>query len=125
MKSFTVALTLCAMLFVSAVAFAGNIHKDGNGAAMQVFTPLRNTTVTQTKADVTYTPTAGTKVVRVQPNAAVTYKINGTGAAYPIASGANEGPFGIGTRIGAGVKVSTIVFGGASSATKTIYIQEQ
>jgi hypothetical protein len=118
-------ITLIAILTVAAVAYAGNVHRDGAGSPMQVFTPVKGVTKSHTKADVTYTPSAGTKMIRFQPDAAVTYKINGTGAAYPVAANANEGPMGIATRTGAGVVVSSIVFGGASSATKTIYIQEQ
>jgi hypothetical protein len=114
------------VLVVATVAFAGNAHRDGKGVVMSdVFTPVRGTSVTHTKADVTYTPTSGTKKVRFQPSAAVSYKINGTGTAYPVAANANEGPMGIGTRSGVGTAVSSIVFTGISSATKTIYIQEQ
>lgn len=125
MHKFKIFLTLMAVFAFSAVAYAGNVHRDGAGREMQMFAPAKGTSVTHTKADVTYTPTAGTKAVRFQPSAAVTYKINGTGTAYPVAANANEGPFGIATRTGVGTVVSSIVFSGVSSATKTIYIQEQ
>jgi hypothetical protein len=119
-------LAVVAVTAFATFAIAGNVHRDGNGVAMpDTFAPTRSISVTQTKADKTYTPTAGTKVIRFQPSAAVTYKINGTGTGYPVASGANEGPLGIATRTGAGTVVSSIVFTGASSATKTIYILEQ
>lgn len=114
-----------AILTIATTAFAGNVHRDASGTELQVFAPARGVTVTQTKADATYTPTRGTRVIRFQPSANVTYKINGTGAAYPVAANANEGPFGIATKGGVGVAVTSIVFGGASSATKTIYVQEQ
>ena len=115
------------IIFAAATfAIAGNVHRDGAGIAMpDVFAPIKGTSVTHTKADVTYTPTAGTKVIRFQPSKAVTYKINGTGTGYPVAANANEGPFGIATRTGVGVVVSNIVFSGASSAVATIPIQEQ
>jgi len=118
-------LAILVVVCVPAI-FAGNVHKDGKGAVMaDIFTPTSNTSLSHTKADVTYTPTSGAKKVRFQPSAAISYKINGTGTAYPVAANANEGPFGLGTRTGVGVKVSSIVFTGNSSATKTIYIQEQ
>jgi hypothetical protein len=114
------------MLVAATLAYAGNVHRDGAGIAMpDVFTPIRAVSVTHTKADVTYTPTAGTKVIRFQPPKAVTYKINGTGTGYPVAANANEGPIGIGTRIGVGTVVSSIVFSGATSAAVEIPIQEQ
>jgi hypothetical protein len=119
-------ITAVIMLCAATWAIAGNVHRDGNGVAMpDVFAPIKSTAVTQTKADVTYTPTAGTKVIKIQPSAAVTYKINGTGTGYPIGANTNEGPMGIATRTGVGVVVSSIVFSGASSAAKTIHILEQ
>lgn len=117
-------LTLIAVFTVT-LAFAGNVHRDGAGRDMQMFAPVKTVSVAHTKADVTYTPTAGTKAVRFQSDAAISYKINGTGAAYPVAANANEGPLGIATRLGVGTVVSSIVFTGISSATKTVYIQEQ
>lgn len=122
-KLILAAMVTC--LSVAAVAFAGNVHKDGNSAIMQMFAPIKNNAVTQTKADRTYTPTGGTKAVMIQPDAAVTMKINGTGTGYPIASGATFGPIGIANRTGVGTVVSTLVFSGASSATKTIHVLEQ
>lgn len=124
MNKLVLAVTVV-ILAMAVTAFAGNVHKDGRSQIMQIFAPVKGTSITHTKADVTYTPTTGTKAVRFQPDAAVSYKINGTGAAYPVAANANEGPFGIATRIGVGTTVSSIVFSGVSSATKTIYIQEQ
>lgn len=126
MKKFSIIGAVILITVVAAVAFAGNVHRDGAGIAMPgVFAPIKGTKVTHTKADVTYTPTAGTKVVRFQPSAAITYKINGTGSGYPVAANVNEGPMGVATRTGVGVVVSSIVFTGISSATKTISIQEQ
>jgi hypothetical protein len=119
-------ITAVIMLCAATWAIAGNVHRDGAGVAMpDVFAPIKGTSVTHTKADVTYTPTAGTKVIRFQAPKAITYKINGTGTGYPVASAANEGPIGIATRTGVGVVVSSIVFTGASSASVTIPIQEQ
>lgn len=123
-KLITVVMAVFAVVCLSVVAFAGGSHTDGKNI-MQFFAPVRNAPVTHTKADKTYTPTSGTKLVMIQPTAAVTMKINGTGTAYPIAANAEFGPIGIANRSGAGVTVSSLVFGGASSATKTIHILEQ
>jgi hypothetical protein len=126
MRKLILAAVLAAVVIVSGVAFAGNVHRDGEGIAMpDVFAPIRVRTVTQTKADATYTPTAGTKMIKFQPNAAVTYKINGTGTGYPVAANANEGPFGLATRTGVGTAVTSLAFAGPSSATKTVTILEQ
>lgn len=118
-------LVVMAVCLAATAAIAGNVQKDGNGSLMQVFAPIKSTSVTQTKADKTYTPTSGTKMVMIQPSAAVTVKVNGTGTGYPLAANANFGPIGIATRLGVGTTVSSLVFSGASSATKTIYILEQ
>jgi hypothetical protein len=124
MKKF-MAVLICMTLAIAGVALAGNVHKDGNGNILSdIFTPIKNTTTTQTKADKTYTPTAGTKKLRFQPSAAITYKLNGTGTGYPVAANATE-TIGLATRSGVGTAVTSIAFAGASSATKTIYIQEQ
>jgi len=124
-KAFWVALALS--IFAAATAWAGNAHQDGASKPniLQFFAPVRNNFVTQTKADKTYTPTAGTKLIMIQPTAAVTMKINGTGTGFPLAANADFGPIGLATRAGVGVSVSSIVFTGASSATKTIHILEQ
>lgn len=126
-KIFCLAGLLVAVVLAGGMAaYAGNAHRDGKGAVMSdVFTPVRGVSVTHTKADVTYTPTPGTKKIRFQPSAAISYKINGTGTGYPVAANANEGPLGLGTRSGVGTTVSSIAFSGMSSAAKTIVIQEQ
>lgn len=119
-------LLLAVVLAGGMAAYAGNAHMDGKGAVMSdVFTPVKTVTVTHTKADVDYTPTPGAKKFRFQPSAAVSYKINGTGSAYPVAANTNEGPLGLGTRSGVGTTVSKITFSGMSSAAKSIVIQEQ
>lgn len=118
-------LAALALVALAATAYAGNVHKDGNSTPLQFFAPIKGTSITHTKADQTYTPTAGTKLVRFRSDAAISYKINGTGTAFPIAANTNEGPFGIATRSGVGTAVTSIVFTGISSATKTVYIQEQ
>jgi hypothetical protein len=130
MKHLRTFLTLLALFAFAAISYAGNIHRDGEGVAMpDTFAPVKTRTVTQTKADASYTPTAGTKRVRINPTAAVFAKLSSVTnkkdvTGFPLAANANT-DIGLATRTGVGVKVDRIVFSGASSATKTIYIQEQ
>lgn len=129
MKKFTSILMLFALVLTSAIVYAGNTHRDGDGAAMEVFAPVKTRSVTHTKADVPYTPTIGTKKVRINPTAAVFAKLSSAQnkkdtVGFPLAANATA-EMGVATRTGVGVAVSKIVFSGASSATKTIYIQEQ
>lgn len=119
-----------ALCVAGTFAFAGNVHRDGAGIALpDVFTPGKTTSTTHTKADVRYTPSSGTKVVRVNSDAAVFFKLSSAQnkkdtVGFPVAANTPI-TFGIGTRSGTGVDVKKLVFSGASSATKTIYIQEQ
>jgi hypothetical protein len=130
MKHLKTFITLLALFAFAAISYAGNIHRDGEGVGMpDAFAPVKTRTLEHTKADVSYTPTAGTKRVRITPTGAVFAKLSSVTnkkdtTGYPIAANA-EKELGIATRIGVGVKVDRIIFGGASSATKTIYIQEQ
>lgn len=126
-----VCLAVVMMLAVTAIpVLAGNAHKDGNGAVMNdEFTPGKTTSLSHTKADVRYTPGAGVKKVRITPTAAVFYQLSSSQnkkdtVGFPIAANGTD-KIGIATRGGVGVDVKKIIFSGASTATKTIYIQEQ
>lgn len=130
MKKFTSILMLFALVLTAAIVYAGNIHRDGDQIGMpDTFAPIKTRSVTHTKADVPYTPTIGTKKVRINPTVAVFAKLSSAAnkkdtVGFPLAANATA-EMGVATRTGVGVAVSKIVFSGASSATKTIYIQEQ
>ena len=129
MKKITSLLMLFALVLTAALVYAGNTHRDGDGVPMEVFAPIKTRSLTHTKADVTYTPTAGTKKVRVNPTGAVFAALSSAvnkkdTVGFPLAANATA-EMGVATRTGAGAAVSAIVFSGLSSATKTIYIQEQ
>lgn len=88
----------------------------------ELFTPKTFYTYSATKNDKTHV-TLGKKAVRFKPSAAITYKINGAGVAYPVAANADEGPFNINSK---GTPTRNLVFSIPSSATKTkIYVQEE
>lgn len=117
------------VLALATAAIAGNAHRDGTGALLDFFTPGKTRSVTHTKADVRYTPTAGTKIIRVNADGAIFAKLSSAqnkrdSVGFPIAANTTD-TIGLGTRSGTGVGVAKIIFTGASSATKTIYIQEQ
>ena len=130
MKKITSLLMLFALVLTAALVYAGNVHRDGDGVAMpDTFAPVKTRSLTHPKADKTYTPTAGTKKVRINPTGAVFAKLssavnNKDTVGFPLAANATA-EMGVATRTGAGAAVSAIVFSGLSSATKTIYIQEQ
>lgn len=125
-----VIIAVIAVLAVAVVSFAGNVHRDGTGALMpDIFTPTKTTSLTHTKADVRYTPSNDATVIRINPSAAVYYKLSSARnkkdtAGFPIAANATD-KIGIASINGVGVNVQKIIFSGSSSAAKTIYIQEQ
>lgn len=123
-------IAVAAVLIVAGVSLAGNVHKDGNGTPFtDVFTPAKTRSVTHTKAAVSYTPTTGTKVIKIRSTAAAFYGMSSAQnkkdtVGFPLTA---DTPvvIGIGTRTGTGIAVAKVVFTGASTAAKTIYIQEQ
>jgi len=124
-------ILLAGLMIISATfALAGNVHRDGDQVAIpDVFAPAKTTSVTHTKADVRYTPASGVKVVRINPTVAIFYKLSSAQnkkdtVGFPVAANTPD-RIGIATRGGVGVDVKKLIFTGASSATKTIYIQEQ
>lgn len=83
----------------------------------EVFKPATNYTYTLTKADKTH-DLVGKKQFRFRTTGALTYKFNGTGAAFSVPAGGEEGPFEV-----AQGKTSA-VFSAASSAGITISVQD-
>lgn len=128
-KAMLAVVAVVAVLTAAAGAIAGNAHRDGNNAVLDVFTPGKTRSVTHTKADVSYTPTSGTKIIRINSTAAAFFKLSSAQnkkdtVGFPLAANTTE-TVGLGTRSGIGVDVKKIVFSGSSTAAKTIYIQEQ
>lgn len=92
--------------------------------AADLFTPTAFYTYSTTKAAKTHV-TLGKKAVRFKPSADITYKLNGSGTAYPVAANADEGPYGVNAK---GTPTSSAVFyvtSSASTAKTKIYVQEE
>jgi hypothetical protein len=133
MKNLIIAVTMVLLAFIG-VAVAGNVHKDGNGVPMpEVFTPGKTIQFLHGKTDMRYTPTAGTKVVKISAVKAIFYKLSSSQnkkdtVGFPIAAN-TPAIIGISTRSGAGIDVRKIIFTGATSAATAaaggIYVQEQ
>ena len=111
------------------VALVVTIALASAAFAATVFTPKKTVTLTHTKAAVRYTPTSGTEIIRINPTAAVYAQLSSAQMkkdviGFPYAANATA-EVGIGKRSTTGVEVKKVIFTGASSAAKTIYIQEQ
>jgi hypothetical protein len=111
-------LFLSFVLLVPSAAFAfGGLKKDRNGIPIQGHAPTTFYVYSSTKANISHS-TATVPSVGFKSSAAVNWRLNGAGVAYPVTADTDYvyvAPAG----------VTSIVFGVASSATKTkLYITD-
>jgi len=108
-----------ALLMVGSYVWAAGVQKkDGNGNILRGIAPTAFGVSQSTKADITIS-TASMTAIRVQPNAAVTVKVNGSGTAWPIAQNAIQ-------EYHIPAAVTSLVFSVTSSATATkVYYQSE
>lgn len=99
------------------VIIAAAIIAIAASVSAEVFKPVTNYAYTLTKADKTH-DLVGKEQFRFRTSGALTYKFNGTGAAFTLPANAEEGPF----KVAQGK--SSIVFSAASSAGITISVQD-
>jgi hypothetical protein len=102
-------LSILLVLIPSLALAAGVMKRDNNKVPFPTIAPTVGGEITSTKADVSLATTTYSRV-RVQPSAAVSVKINGTGVAWPIAQNATV-DFSIPS------STTSLVFSVTSSAT--------
>lgn len=99
-----------AFIVAAIVAIASTVSAEA-------FKPNANYSYLLTKSDKTH-DLVGKEQFRFRTSGAITYKFNGTGAAFTLPANAEEGPF----KVAQGK--SSIVFSAASSAGITISVQD-
>lgn len=117
-------IILFALLVIPSIALsAGVMKRDSNRVTFPSIAPTTSGSVVTGASSAGYqTGTIATTTysrIRVQPNAAVTVKVNGAGTGYPIAQNAI-------VELGVPASTTSLVFSNASSATgTTIYYQAE